>query len=215
MPIGILIKMKTAFVPIYTEEELLKKIRKVDNILLKTQEEVLQSKYSDGSYTFRYIWCEYELTKYIVSDFLQGEDTFKWYKRLWVEKEVEEDYAFPLTQPDTLHNSLIALSFTYSQYKSVVSKHFDYQYIEDGRDAVTFIITDIFVKLNPSKDSDYRLLKEILNDLNYTYIRSKDDYNEDDEITWERMFDYVNAYYEHQEYQLKELKNRLDLVEEN
>jgi hypothetical protein len=107
------------------------------------------------------------------------------------------------------------LSFTYSQYKSVVSKHFDYQHVENGRDAVTFIITDIFVKLNPSKDSDYRLLKEILNDLNYTYIRSKDDYNEDDEITWERMFDYVNAYYEYQEYQLKELKNRLDLVEEN
>jgi len=60
MSIEILIKMKTAFVPIYTEEDLLKKIKKVDNILRKTQEEVLQSKYSEESYTFRYIWCEYE-----------------------------------------------------------------------------------------------------------------------------------------------------------
>lgn len=170
--------MKIIVEPLYTIEELLKKIKYVKSIILKTKNEILQSKYSDESYTPRYIWCEYELTRYIITSYFN-------------EKEV-------------LRESLGALTDEYNRFRSVVSKYFDNQYVEDGRDAVTFIITDIFVKLNPSKDSDYRLLKEILNDLNYTYIRSKDDYNEDDEITWERMFDYVNAYYEHQEYQLKE-----------
>ena len=159
--------------PLYTIEELLKKIKYVKSILLKTQDEVQQSKSSDESYTPRYIWCEYELTRYIVTNFFN-------------EKEV-------------LRESLGALTDEYNHFRSVVSEYFDYQYIEDGRDAVTFIITDFFLKINPQTVSDYQRLANILSDLNNKYIRNKEG-NNTQEVTWKEMLDYVNDYLDYQNY---------------
>lgn len=165
--------MKIIEEPLYTIEELLKKIKYVKSIMLKTQEEVLQSKYSDESYTPRYIWCEYELTQYIITSYYN-------------EKEV-------------LRESLGALTDEYNRFRSVVSKYFDYQYMEDGRDAVTFIITDFFLKINPQTDSAYQRLANILDDLNNKYIRNKEG-NYTQEVTWEEMLNYVNAYLDYQKY---------------
>lgn len=165
--------MKIIVEPLYTIEELLKKIKYVKSILLKTQDEVQQSKYSDESYTPRYIWCEYELTRYIITSYFN-------------EKEV-------------LSESLGALTDEYNHFRSVVSEYFDYQYIEDGRDAVTFIITDFFLKINPQTDSDYQRLANILSDLNNKYIRNKED-NNTQEVTWKEMLDYVNDYLDYQKY---------------
>ena len=159
--------------PLYTVEELLKKIKYVKSILLKTQDEVQQSKYSDESYTPRYIWCEYELTRYIITSYFN-------------EKEV-------------LRESLGALTDEYNRFRSVASKDFDYKYIEEGRDAVTFIITDFFLKINPQTDSGYQRLANILDDLNAKYIRNKEG-NNTKEVTWEEMLDYVNAYLDYQKY---------------
>ena len=159
--------------PLYTIEELLKKIKYVKSILLKTQDEVQQSKYSDESYTPRYIWCEYELTRYIITSYFN-------------EKEV-------------LRESLGALTDEYNRFRSVASKDFDYKYIEDGRDAVTFIITDFFLKINPQTDSGYQRLANILDDLNAKYIRNKEG-NNTKGVTWEEMLDYVNAYLDYQKY---------------
>ena len=165
--------MKIIVEPLYTIEELLKKIKYVKSILLKTQDEVQQSKYSDESYTPRYIWCEYELTRYIITSYFK-------------EKEV-------------LSESLGALTDEYNHFRSVVSEYFDYQYIEDGRDAVTFIVTDFFLKINPQTDSDYQRLANILSDLNNKYIRNKED-NNTQEVTWKEMLDYVNDYLDYQKY---------------
>lgn len=159
--------------PLYTIEELLMKIKYVKSIILKTQDEVQQSKYSDESYTPRYIWCEYELTRYIITSYFN-------------EKEV-------------LSESLGALTDEYNHFRSVVSEYFDYQYIEDGRDAVTFIITDFFLKINPQTDSDYQRLANILSDLNNKYIRNKEG-NNTQEVTWKEMLDYVNDYLDYQKY---------------
>lgn len=159
--------------PLYTIEELLKKIKYVKSIILKTKNEILQSKYSDESYTPRYIWCEYEMTRYIITSYYN-------------EKEV-------------LRESLGALTDEYNHFRSVVSEYFDYQYIEDGRDAVTFIITDIFLKINPQTDSAYQRLANILDDLNAKYIRNKEG-NYTQEVTWKEMLNYVNAYLDYQKY---------------
>lgn len=204
--------MQTAFVPIYTEEELLKKIKSTEAIILKTKNEVLQSTYSEDSYLFGYVWCAYELVRYVVSDFLDG-DYYEWYDRLFIEKEVDDDYVFEPKQLDTLHNSLIALKFEYNQFRDAVSQYYDYHYVENGKEAVTFIITDIFLKINPETDDDYQKLAYILEDLNRTYISCNDDYTYGDEVTWEQMFDYVDAYLEHQEDMIVQLKTRLDLEE--
>ena len=204
--------MKTAYVPIYSEEELLKKIKSTEAIILKTKNEVLQSTYSEDSYLFGYVWCAYELVRYVVSDFLDGDD-YEWYDRLFIEKEVDDDYVFEPKQLDTLHNSLISLKFEYNQFRDAVSQYYDYQYVENGKDAVTFIITDIFLKVNPQTDDDYQKLAYILEDLNRTYIYCKDNYTYGDEVTWEQMFDYVNAYIDHQKDMIAQLKTRLDLEE--
>ena len=167
--------MKTEFIRIYSEEELLRKVRQTETMLQQIKEQVTDFHFCDIA-ALKDMWIQYESTRYIVSESMLIEERYCKDDSisLFVERQVEDDFSDDLHDPYTLHNGLVAMQFLYNSIKDYLSSYNAYQIqpdqYQDQFRLVEEIATDIYLHLNLQETNEYPKMVDILEWLNYQYV---------------------------------------------
>ena len=206
--------MKLELVRIYSEDELNQKLRQTEAQLQKLDQETTDHSFCDTS-ALKELWIKFESTRYIVTESLLLDEV--WFRddphRLFVEREVSDDYSDELQDEAGIHNRLISLQFKLDSLLS--SQRYKTYFIDksmyiDKRAAVLEIALDVYRHLDMTNAGDSQKIEDVVDWLNYLYL-----YNED--------CDYVNMnevalnflLKEEQEQELiNDLKSRLNLIED-
>ena len=199
--------MKSAYVRIYTEEELHHKIQVVRGMIAQLEREM--DFYFCDIPRVEELWIKYETARYVVT---RSFEEYDWIDSLFIEREVEDDYDENPKDEAGLHNELIALQFQYNSLISILPnsvKDYVHRIFENKRKLVLEIATDIYRHLSVVEPEENNKMEMILDWLNYDNSLEK----WRNEVEYDEVILHAMRKTDDERDMLLLLKDRLNLVE--
>lgn len=167
--------MKNAYVRIYSEDELRRKVQRTLAKLKELRQKIEETPDFCDIEALTDMWVQYEKARFVVKGTLSTEDRRGYgYDpfNLYVQQEVEDDYSDELKDPDSLHNSLVYLQIMFNSFQSFLlqSRNIDLSQYMDNEFLVLNLATDLLRHLNLSKRNEYNAFFYFLYKLNDYYF---------------------------------------------